>query len=102
MGACDPPALSACDRPAPLTVDARCGTAMLFDGRDALGCCQLAVLELLAALLSLQTANFDKDVLRWQCCAGVGRFVPDPVPITVYDTHAYIYIYVCFFICILK
>ena len=30
-------------RPAPLTVAARCGTAVLFDGRDALGCFQLAV-----------------------------------------------------------
>ena len=29
--------------PAPLTVAARCGTAVMFDGRDALGCCQLAV-----------------------------------------------------------
>ena len=34
-----------------------CGT----DGRDAVGCCQ-------------------KNVLRWQFCAGMGRFVPDPVP----------------------
>ena len=29
--------------PAPFTVAARCGTAVMFDGRDALGCCQLAV-----------------------------------------------------------
>ena len=29
--------------PAPLTVAACCGTAVMFDGRDALGCCQLAV-----------------------------------------------------------
>ena len=28
---------------APLTVVACCGTAVMFDGRDALGCCQLAV-----------------------------------------------------------
>ena len=38
------------------------------------------------AVLSLQSANFDKDALRgWKdarvvASAGVGRFVPDPVP----------------------
>ena len=35
---------------------------LLCVGRDVLGCCQLAV-WLLSALLSLQTANFDQDVL---------------------------------------
>ena len=39
------PSLSTCGRfaPAPLIVASRCGTAVLYDGRDALSCCQLAV-----------------------------------------------------------
>ena len=61
--------------PAPLTVVACCGTAVMFDGRDALASCQPA-----GSLLSLQSANFDKDALRGGSCAGVGHFVPDPVP----------------------
>ena len=48
----------------------------MFDGRDdALASCQPA-----GSLPSLQSANFDKDALRGGSCAGVGRFVPDPVP----------------------
>ena len=39
------PSLSTCGRfaPVPLIVASRCGTAVLYDGRDALSCCQLAV-----------------------------------------------------------
>ena len=56
----------------------------MFDGRDALASCQpagsLVYSRSNLPILIKMRCVVDKDTLRGGSCAGVGRFVPDPVP----------------------